>query len=205
MRLYPAIHAGRSAVRATDRLSRRVSSTCSTRGPPPFEIAGNQKSENRLKSRPRAAFFCGRFDAGARLKIKTKSKNQKKSSFWTRRRDYGQIVKFYEAEPIGPGRYSPPHVTRTEKSVIAGEPDQAYISTSLVERQNLTMRMNMRRFTRLTNGFSKKVENLAAAVAVHFAYYNLVRVHKTLRVTPAMAAVVSDRLWSLEELVERTS
>ena len=67
------------------------------------------------------------------------------------------------------------------------------------------MRMNMRRFTRLTNGFSKKVENLAAAVAVHFAYYNLVRVHKTLRVTPAMAAVVSDRLWSLEELVERTS
>lgn len=119
--------------------------------------------------------------------------------------DYGQIVKFYEADPIGPGRYSPPHVTRTEKSVVAGEPDQAYISTSLVERQNLTMRMNMRRFTRLTNGFSKKVENLAAAVAVHFAHYNLVRVHKSLRITPAMAAGVSDRLWSLEELVERTS
>jgi IS1 family transposase len=119
--------------------------------------------------------------------------------------DYGQIVKFYEAEPIGPGRYSPPHVTRTEKTVVAGEPDQAYISTSLVERQNLTMRMSMRRFTRLTNGFSKKVENLAAAVAVHFAHYNLVRVHKTLRMSPAMAAGVSDRLWSLEELVDRTS
>jgi IS1 family transposase len=119
--------------------------------------------------------------------------------------DYGQIVKFYEAVPIGPGRYSPPQVVRTERTVIAGSPDQSLISTSLVERQNLTMRMSMRRFTRLTNAFSKKVENLSAAVAVHFAHYNLVRVHKTLRVTPAMAAGVTDKLWSLEELVERTS
>jgi hypothetical protein len=79
------------------------------------------------------------------------------------------------------------------------------ISTSMIERQNLTMRMSMRRFTRLTNAFSKKLENLQAAVALHFAHYNLVRVHKTLRVTPAMAANVTDRLWSLEELVERTS
>ena len=119
--------------------------------------------------------------------------------------DYGQAVKFYEAEPIGPGRYSPPHVVRQEKTVIAGRPDQDHISTSLVERQNLTMRMSMRRFTRLTNAFSKKVENHRAAVALHFAHYNMVRIHKTLRVTPAMAAGVSNRLWSLEELVERTS
>jgi hypothetical protein len=89
--------------------------------------------------------------------------------------------------------------------VITGNPDQAHISTSLIERQNLTMRMSMRRFTRLTNAFSKKVENLRAAVSLHFAHYNFVRVHRTLRVTPAMEARVSDRLWSLDELVERTS
>jgi len=119
--------------------------------------------------------------------------------------DYGQIVKFYDAEPIGPGRYAPPRVTGVERTVIAGSPDQAHISTSHVERQNLTMRMSMRRFTRLTNAFSKKLENLQAAVSLHFAHYNLVRLHKTLRITPAMAANVTDRVWSLEELVERTS
>jgi IS1 family transposase len=119
--------------------------------------------------------------------------------------DYGQIVKFYDNEPIGPGRYSPPRVTGVERTVIAGSPDQAHISTSLVERQNLTMRMQMRRFTRLTNGFSKKVENLKAAVSLHFAHYNFVRLHRSLRITPAMAAGVSDRLWTLEELVEQTS
>jgi IS1 family transposase len=116
--------------------------------------------------------------------------------------DYGQIVKFYDAEPVGPGRYAPPRVTGAEKTVITGAPDRRHISTSFVERQNLTMRMSMRRFTRLTNAFSKKLENLQAAVALHFAHYNLVRVHKTLRVTPAMAAGVSDRLWSLEQLVD---
>jgi hypothetical protein len=89
--------------------------------------------------------------------------------------------------------------------VIVGQPEQAHISTSYVERQNLTMRMSMRRFTRLTNAFSKKVENLHAAVALHFAHYNFVRMHKTLRMTPAMAANVSHRLWTIEELVERTS
>ena len=89
--------------------------------------------------------------------------------------------------------------------MIAGSPDPKHISTSLVERQNLTMRMNMRRFTRLTNAFSKKVENLRAAVALHFAHYNFVRVHGSLRITPAMAAGVSSRLWSIEELVDRTS
>jgi hypothetical protein len=119
--------------------------------------------------------------------------------------DYGQVVKFYDTDPIGPGRYSPPRVTGSVKTVLSGSPDQRHISTSLVERQNLTMRMSMRRFTRLTNAFSKKLENLQAAVALHFAHYNLVRLHKTLRVTPAMAPGVTDRLWSLEELVERTS
>ena len=119
--------------------------------------------------------------------------------------DYGQIVKFYDAEPIGPGRYAPPRVTGVARSVIAGSPDQRHISTSLVERQNLTMRMSMRRFTRLTNAFSKKVENLRAAVSLHFAHYNFVRMHKSLRITPAMAAGVSDKLWTLEELVEQTS
>jgi IS1 family transposase len=119
--------------------------------------------------------------------------------------DYGQEVKAHEAEPVGRGRYSPPHVTSAQRIVIAGNPDKALILTSLVEQQNLTMRMSMRRFTRLTNAFSKKVENLRAAVSLHFAHYNFVRVHRSLRVTPAMEARVSDQLWSLDELVERTS
>lgn len=119
--------------------------------------------------------------------------------------DYGQVVKLYEAEPIGPGRYSPPRVVRAEKHIIAGAPDRAHISTSMIERQNLTMRMSMRRFTRLTNAFSKRLENLQAAVGLHFAHYNFVRLHSSLRMTPAMAAGIDVRLWSLEELVERTS
>ena len=119
--------------------------------------------------------------------------------------DYGRAVKFYEAEPIGPGRYSPPRVVKQLKDVVAGNPDQSHISTSIVERQNLSMRMSMRRFTRLTNAFSKKVENLQAAVSLHFAHYNFVRMHKTLRMTPALAAGVTDQLWSLEELVDCTT
>jgi IS1 family transposase len=111
--------------------------------------------------------------------------------------DYGHEVKFYDAEPIGAGRYAPPQVVKAERLAIMGKPDREHISTSLVERQNLTMRMSMRRFTRLTNAFSKKVENLTAAVSLNFAHYNCyVRVHRTLRVTPAMEAGVSDRLWS---------
>jgi len=82
-----------------------------------------------------------------------------------------------------------------------GEPDWAHISTSYIERQNLTMRMQMRRFTRLTNAFSKKLENLKAAVALHFAWYNFVRVHSSLRVTPAMEAGIADHVWNLEELL----
>jgi IS1 family transposase len=119
--------------------------------------------------------------------------------------DYGQQVKFYDAEPVGAGRHSPPKVTYSERRTIAGTPDPDHISTSYVERQNLTMRMSMRRFTRLTNAFSKKLENLKAAVAVHFAYYNFVRIHRTIRVAPAMAAGVESRLWSLVDLVDATT
>lgn len=115
--------------------------------------------------------------------------------------DYAQIVKSYEADAIGPGRYSPPKVTSTEKTPIFGEPIAELVSTAYAERQNLTMRMAMRRFTRLTNGFSKKLENHVAATALHFAHYNFARTHKTLRATPAMAAGVESTLWSIDRLV----
>jgi IS1 family transposase len=118
--------------------------------------------------------------------------------------DYGQIVKYYEAEPIGAGRYSPPRCVGAELKSITGSPDPEHISTSYVERQNLTMRMNLRRLTRLTNAFSKKAENLKAAVALHFAYYNFVRIHKTLRITPAMAAGITPHLWSVSDLLDAT-
>jgi IS1 family transposase len=115
--------------------------------------------------------------------------------------DYAQVVKTYEAEPSGAGRYSPPHVISAARLVISGYPDLKNASTSFVERQNLTMRMQMRRFTRLTNAFSKKLENLKAAVALHFAHYNFVRIHQTLRVTPAMAAGVTNHLWTIRDLI----
>lgn len=115
--------------------------------------------------------------------------------------DYAMLIKLYGVEPTDEGRYSPPKCTGTKTRTVSGNPDPAHISTSYTERQNLTMRMSMRRFTRLTNAFSKKVENLAYAVALHFMYYNFCRIHQTLRVTPAMEAGVSDHVWSLEELV----
>ncbi len=115
--------------------------------------------------------------------------------------DYAQLVKVYSAENPGPGRYSPPRVSEVVSTVINGNPNPSLISTSYVERQNLTMRMAIRRFTRLTNAFSKKLANLKAALALHFAYYNFVRIHKTLRVTPAMAAGVTGRLWNLADLL----
>ena len=118
--------------------------------------------------------------------------------------DYAQLIKLY-GEPTGQKgherKYSPSECTGTRKRNVEGNPDPAKVSTSHVERQNLTMRMHMRRFTRLTNAFSKKVENHAYAVALHFMYYNFVRINKTLRVTPAMAAGLTDRLWSLDDLV----
>ena len=116
--------------------------------------------------------------------------------------DYAQLHKTYEAEPIGPGRYSPPKVTAVEKSPVFGEPVEELVSTSCVEPQNLTIRMASRRFTRLTNAHSKKFENHVAAVALHFAHYNFVRVHSSLRCTPAMAAGVASTVWSMDELLD---
>jgi IS1 family transposase len=115
--------------------------------------------------------------------------------------DYAMLVKIYGSNPESQKRYSPPECIGAERSVICGNPDQEHISTSYAERQNLTMRMNMRRFTRLTNGFSKKVENHCHALALYFMVYNFVRIHKSLRVTPAMSAGVTDRLWTMEDVV----
>ena len=115
--------------------------------------------------------------------------------------DYAQLVKIYGSSSVAPGRYSPAAFTTSKKTPVTGNPDDDHISTSYVERHNLTMRMHMRRFTRLTNGFSKKVENHAYAVALHMMYYNFVRVHKTLRTSPAMAAGVSKRLWEVSDIV----
>jgi IS1 family transposase len=115
--------------------------------------------------------------------------------------DYAMLVKQYGTAPEAEKRYSPPVCLGTERTVIHGKPDPAHISTSYVERQNLTMRMSMRRFTRLTNAFSKKFENHCHMVALYAAWYNFVRIHKTLKVTPAMEAGVTDRLWSLEDVV----
>jgi IS1 family transposase len=117
--------------------------------------------------------------------------------------DFAQLVKQYgENRDCGEVRYSPAVCTGAKKVPVTGNPDPAHISTSYVERQNLTMRMSMRRFTRLTNAFSKKVENHAAGVALHFMYYNFCRIHQTLRVTPAMAAGVTDHVWEIGEVVD---
>jgi IS1 family transposase len=116
--------------------------------------------------------------------------------------DYAMLIKLYGNPSQPDTRYSPGVVIGTESHVVTGKPDPRHISTSFVERQNLTMRMSMRRFTRLTNGFSKKIENHEAMLAVYFAHYNFCRVHQTLRVTPAMEAGISDHIWSIEELVQ---
>jgi IS1 family transposase len=116
--------------------------------------------------------------------------------------DYAQLVKLYGEAPSPPGRYSPAECTGIKKTRVEGRPDPAHVSTSYVERQNLTMRMSMRRFTRLTNAFSKKAEHHSYAVALHALYYNFVRIHKTLRVTPAMAAGLTSSLWSVEDIVD---
>lgn len=116
--------------------------------------------------------------------------------------DYAMLVKIYGSAPeSAKGRYSPAECTGARKEKIEGKPDPAHVSTSYVERNNLTMRMHMRRFTRLTNAFSKKVENHAYAVALHMMYYNFVRVHSKLRMSPAMAAGISSRLWEVANIV----
>jgi len=115
--------------------------------------------------------------------------------------DYAQLQKIYGASNEPETRYSPPVCIGCDMKVISGRPDPQHVSTSFVERQNLTMLMGMRRFTRPTNAFSKKVDNHAAMVAIHFVHYNFARIHKTLRITPAMAAGLSDHIWSLEEIV----
>jgi IS1 family transposase len=115
--------------------------------------------------------------------------------------DFAQLIKIYGASGEAQTRYSPGQCLGIECKAVTGTPDPKHISTSFVERQNLTMRMSMRRFTRLTNAFSKKLENHMAAIALHFMYYNFARIHQTTRVTPAMAAGVASRLWDVEDIV----
>ena len=116
--------------------------------------------------------------------------------------DYAQLIKVYGNAPeTFKGRYSPADCTGIVKRTVEGQPDEKHISTSFVERQNLTMRMQMRRFTRLTNGFSKKIENHMHMVALYTVWYNFIRIHKTLRVTPAMEAGLSETIWDMEDLV----
>lgn len=122
--------------------------------------------------------------------------------------DFAQLVKLYGREGStgnAEKKYSPAKFTGARKTVVSGNPDPDHISTSYVERQNLTMRMHMRRFTRLTNAFSKKIENHCYAIALHFVYYNFVKQHKTLRVTPAMAAGLTKRFMSIEDIVNLLS
>jgi IS1 family transposase len=115
--------------------------------------------------------------------------------------DYAMLQKIYSNTTEGEKRYSPADYVGIETRIIDGDPDPKHISTSYIERQNLTMRMSMRRYTRLTNAFSKKIENHVATLAIFYMHYNFVRIHKTLRVTPAMAAGVTGRLWEITDLV----
>ena len=117
--------------------------------------------------------------------------------------DYAQLVKIYGTDSLkGKKRYSPAECLGCKKNSVVGNPDPNHVSTSYIERQNLTMRMHMRRFTRLTNAFSKKIENHCYAIALHFVYYNFVKIHKSLRVPPAMEAGLIKNLMSIEDIVK---
>jgi IS1 family transposase len=118
--------------------------------------------------------------------------------------DYAMLVKLYGDVKEGQKRYSPCECIGATKHAVTGEPEQKHVSTSFVERQNLTMRMSMRRFTRLTNAFSKKVENHVRAISLHFMHYNFCRVHQSIKTTPAIAAGVTDKQWTLEDVIEMT-
>jgi len=115
--------------------------------------------------------------------------------------DYSMLIKLYGSPTDPDTKYSPARCNGTKRERGVGNPDPRHVSTSYCERQNLTMRMSLRRFTRLTNAFSKKVENLCHAIALHFMYYNFARIHSSLRVTPAMEAGISDHVWEIEEIV----
>jgi IS1 family transposase len=119
--------------------------------------------------------------------------------------DYAQLVKVFGNDPEGQKRYSPAQCLGTKRVEVIGDPDPEHVSTSYIERQNLTMRMNMRRFTRLTNGFSKKLDNHMHQVALFYMHYNFGRVHQTVKATPAMAAGLSGHVWSIQEIVALTS
>jgi IS1 family transposase len=153
------------------------------------------------------AFMC---DVADRLANRVQLTTDAHSSYFTAIReafagevDYAMLVKKYgKGEGSPDTRYSPAICTGIEKKPKIGNPDKDYISTSYVERQNLTLRMSMRRFTRLTNGFSKKMEHLEAAVALHYMHYNFVRIHQSIRCTPAMEAGLTKKLWSMGDIVD---
>lgn len=117
--------------------------------------------------------------------------------------DYGQIVKTYKSTEGPKGKYSPPEMVISKKYAIIGNPDQSKISTSFIESQNLTVRMHCRRLTRLTNAFSKKLDNFIAAIGLHFGYYNFVKIHSTLHTTPAVATGIENHAWTVKELIKR--
>ena len=130
--------------------------------------------------------------------------NDAVDSVWGAAIHYAQIHKSYDGTgEEATRRYSPPNIIRMDIRPISGNPNPRYISTSYIERGNLTMRMQMRRFTRLTNAYSKKWENLKAALALYFWHYNFARVHESLRVTPAMEAGLTKRIWTWEDLLRR--
>lgn len=148
--------------------------------------------------------------SGERIQITTDGnfayKNSIENAFPDQLVDFAQLVKVYGNEVVqGQKRYSSPECIGSTKNIVMGNPDKKHISTSYVERQNLTMRMHMRRFTRLTNGFSKKIENHGLAIALHFVYYNFAKVHKTLRVTPAMESGLAKRPMTIEDIVNLTN